>query len=104
MSVVEIEPGTLWQISAACRGADLEVFFPERYVGTFAEAREMCARCSVVTDCREMTDRAERGLPSGAIFGYFAGETPAERVERRSAPTWPQLPVRDQRSRERPRW
>lgn len=65
---------------AACRGMDLDVFYPDV---SYAQARMVCSSCLVVDACRRMADRAESGLPAGAIFGMFAGETPAERVARR---------------------
>lgn len=73
-----------WQTDAACRGLTLEVFFPDGTgASKFEQAKAICAACSVIEDCRAMTDRAERGLSSD-VFGVFAGETPLERVRRRA--------------------
>jgi hypothetical protein len=75
-----------WQADAACRGLPLEVFFPDGTgASKFEQAKAICAGCSVIADCRAMTDRAERGLSSD-VFGVFARESPLERVRRRHAP------------------
>lgn len=41
-----------WRADAACNGADLDLFFPDR--GNHGlEAKRICARCPVLTDCLE---------------------------------------------------
>lgn len=39
-----------WRLAAACRGADLNLFFPQRG-GSLIDAYEMCDRCPVATEC-----------------------------------------------------
>jgi Transcription factor WhiB len=70
-----------WRWEAACLGADVEVFFPDG--ASYAAARAICARCPVIEDCRRACDRAEgKAVP---VFGFYAGESPTERVARRRA-------------------
>lgn len=46
-----------WRLSAACRTADMALFFgaddekPERRLGREARAKAVCARCPVTTEC-----------------------------------------------------
>ena len=69
-----------WRELAACRGIDLEVFFPER--GESAEpARQVCAACPVRRPCLDyaiinrithgiwggLTERERRALRSGWV-------------------------------------
>jgi len=49
-----------WQDDAACRGADATLFFAPNYfekkqnkLAREAEAKQMCARCEVRSDCLE---------------------------------------------------
>jgi Transcription factor WhiB len=74
-----------WQARAACLGVDLEVFFVPgtATARSFDEARQICAECPVIADCRKMTDRAERGLSRSYLFGFVGGETPGEGIRRR---------------------
>lgn len=41
-----------WQRSAACRGVDSDLFFPERGAST-AEAKAVCRTCPVIAECRD---------------------------------------------------
>jgi WhiB family redox-sensing transcriptional regulator len=55
-----------WRKLAACRGTDLEVFFPER--GESAEpARQVCAACPVRQPCLDyaITNRITHGIWGG---------------------------------------
>jgi WhiB family transcriptional regulator, redox-sensing transcriptional regulator len=70
-----------WRSSAACLGADVELFFPSGPGATYAEARAICARCPVMLDCRRACDRAEGHATR--LFGVFGGESPRERAARR---------------------
>ena len=55
-----------WRYRAACRGADLSVFFPGR--GESAEpARQICARCPVRGPCLEFA------LGHGIVHGIWGG-------------------------------
>ena len=78
-------PGT-WQADAACLGLPLALFFPDGTgaASTFEDAKAICRGCTVLADCRAMTDRAERGLSLSYVSGVFAGESPTERIRRRS--------------------
>lgn len=49
-----------WQLRAACRGQDATLFFAPNYfekkqnkLAREAEAKQMCARCEVRSDCLE---------------------------------------------------
>jgi hypothetical protein len=74
-----------WLEDAACRGAPLDLFFAKSADHQYLEARAFCRTCPVLRECREATDRAERDLPRGALFGFFGGESAAERHTRRRA-------------------
>ena len=71
-----------WIEAAACRRLPTSIFFPEG--GVFAIARGICASCSVLERCRLENDRSEAHLARSQVFGFYAGETPRERIERRS--------------------
>ena len=60
-----------WRADAACNGADLDLFFPEKGEHGLA-AKRICARCPVLTDCLEfaLTTRAT---------GIWGGMTDLER-------------------------
>ncbi len=60
-----------WRADAACRDADLDLFFPEKGEHGLA-AKRICARCPVLTDCLEfaLTTRAT---------GIWGGMTDNER-------------------------
>jgi WhiB family transcriptional regulator, redox-sensing transcriptional regulator len=61
-----------WRDRAACRGADLEVFFPGR--GESAEpARQICAECPVREPCLEFA------VSHGIVHGIWGGLTERDR-------------------------
>ena len=61
-----------WRSRAACRGADLNVFFPGR--GESAEpARQVCAGCPVQQPCLEFA------LSQGEVHGIWGGLTERDR-------------------------
>jgi WhiB family redox-sensing transcriptional regulator len=61
-----------WQYRAACRGADLNVFFPGR--GESAEpARQICASCPVRQPCLDYA------LSHGITHGIWGGLTERDR-------------------------
>jgi WhiB family transcriptional regulator, redox-sensing transcriptional regulator len=65
---VPVPPPAGWRYRAACRGADLSVFFPGR--GQSAEpARRICASCPVRQPCLEFALR--HGITHG-IWGGLA--------------------------------
>lgn len=72
-----------WPAEAACRGVDSTVFFLSAG-GTYAQAERICSRCPVVEPCRAANDHAERHLRAADIQGYYALETPRQRLARRS--------------------
>ena len=78
---------TDWMDDANCAGAPIEAFFPggdSRY--PWGRARAMCAKCPVLEECRSWNDEMEKGVISERqMAGFYAGETPDERVARRRA-------------------
>jgi WhiB family redox-sensing transcriptional regulator len=75
-----------WRERAACRGTDLDVFFPER--GETAEhARQVCAECPVREPCLEYA------LSNRITHGIWGGLTERERRPLQSA--WVQDVRRD---------
>jgi len=66
-----------WQYRAACRGTDLNVFFPER--GKSAEpARQICASCPVRQPCLEFA------LRYGITHGIWGGLAERDRRDLRT--------------------
>lgn len=65
-----------WHQEAACRGADPDLFFPERGQSV-APARELCDRCPVRAECLDV------GL--GERFGIWGGTSERERRHLRRA-------------------
>jgi WhiB family transcriptional regulator, redox-sensing transcriptional regulator len=66
-----------WRYRAACRGADLEVFFPGR--GESAEpARRICVRCPVREPCLEFAHG------HGIVHGIWGGLAERDRRALRS--------------------
>lgn len=55
-----------WHLDAACRGADPNLFFPERGEPT-SEAKRICASCPVQTECLEY------GVVENPIAGIWGG-------------------------------
>jgi WhiB family transcriptional regulator, redox-sensing transcriptional regulator len=62
-----------WTESAACAGMPIETFFPPRGASTAANARAICARCSVRPECLAYA-RSFNGTS-----GVWAGTTERER-------------------------
>ena len=71
------EPGDLFATTAfmafgACRGADAELFFPDR--GESLEpAKAVCAACAVSAECLQYA------LDAGERFGVWGGTSERER-------------------------
>ena len=62
-----------WHERAACRGMDVEVFFPEAGGQLQAEAaKRVCARCPVTAEC--LADALKSGLAHGVWGGMSARE------------------------------
>jgi WhiB family transcriptional regulator, redox-sensing transcriptional regulator len=66
-----------WVFSGACRDADPDLFFPIGSSGPglrqIAEAKAICARCPVITDCLSYA------LATGQDAGVWGGTTEQER-------------------------
>ncbi len=62
----------LWQDYANCRGADADLFFPERGAST-RRAKSICKACDVRTDCLEYA------IVNGEKFGIWGGMSERER-------------------------
>lgn len=67
-----------WQLAGVCRQGDPERFFLESQRGQtravlVAEAKAVCARCPVLTSCRE------HGLNAAEPYGIWGGWTVQER-------------------------
>jgi WhiB family redox-sensing transcriptional regulator len=74
---VPVPSSPRWQERAACRGADPELFFPER--GRSADpARRICARCPVRQPCLEYA------LGHGIRDGIWGGLAERDRRELRA--------------------
>jgi WhiB family transcriptional regulator, redox-sensing transcriptional regulator len=76
-------PSMDWAADAACKGMDVNLFFP-RKGGTARKAKALCAACPVIEQCRAAFDVMEHGMTS-SIYGVVGGETVIERVMRRRA-------------------
>ncbi len=61
-----------WQDLANCRGADADLFFPERGAST-RTAKSICRECTVQADCLEFA------IVSGEKFGIWGGLSERER-------------------------
>ena len=61
-----------WQDLANCRGADPDLFFPERGAST-RTAKSICRECSVQADCLEFA------IVSSEKFGIWGGMSERER-------------------------
>ena len=67
-----------WREQAACRGTDLDVFYPERGQ-TAGPARQVCAACPVRQPCLEYA------LSNRITSGIWGGLTERERRPLQSA-------------------
>ncbi|MFO7293053.1 MAG: WhiB family transcriptional regulator [Actinomycetes bacterium] len=61
-----------WQDYANCRGADADLFFPERGAST-RKAKAICAECQVRQECLEFA------IQIGEKFGIWGGMSERER-------------------------
>lgn len=61
-----------WQDFSNCRGADADLFFPERGAST-RKAKAICAACEVKGDCLEFA------IVQGEKFGIWGGMSERER-------------------------
>jgi len=80
MPVPPAPSGAGWRYRAACRGADLEVFFPGR--GESADpARRICAECPVREPCLDYA------LSHSIVHGIWGGLSERDRRPLRSRNT-----------------
>lgn len=77
MIALEHEADRTWMDRAACRGADAELWFPDRGQST-AYAVDVCGRCPVKADC------AEYAINARVHHGVWGGLT----AEQRKHLTW----------------
>jgi len=61
-----------WQDGANCRGANADLFFPERGASTRA-AKAICRECQVREECLEFA------ITTGEKFGIWGGMSERER-------------------------
>lgn len=70
----------MWQDDAACKGYDLDVFFPPRNGTDYRAAKQICAGCDVTRPCLEQAMLAERGLSGAYRHGVCSGLSGQERA------------------------
>ena len=61
-----------WQDSAACQGADPDIFFPDRG-GKASKAKKLCSSCPVASPCLDFA------LENDLAEGIWGNMTPKER-------------------------
>ncbi len=61
-----------WQDYANCRGADADLFFPERGAST-RRAKAICGECAVKMECLDFA------VETGEKFGIWGGMSERER-------------------------
>lgn len=61
-----------WRLSAACRGMDPEMFYPQRGDST-AAPKSVCRGCLVSEECLEFA------LDNGEKFGVWGGKSERQR-------------------------
>ncbi|CAN5283230.1 hypothetical protein BH18ACT5_BH18ACT5_15570 [soil metagenome] len=69
-----------WQDYANCRGADADLFFPERGAST-RKAKAICTACEVKDECLDFA------IVNGEKFGVWVGMSERERRRVRRART-----------------
>lgn len=74
------DQGTGWQVEAACRGMDPDLFFPGRGEST-AAARAVCQECPVRQEC------LDHAMEDGHLekWGVWGGTTERQRRQLRRA-------------------
>lgn len=72
----------MWVLEAACRGTDIDVFFPDGRSTAAATkiAKQICASCPVRMECLSYAIEAESGTYQGHRHGIYGGLTPQERA------------------------
>lgn len=69
-----------WREKAACKDTDPAMWFGHAS-GDMSLQRRLCAGCPALAECRADVDARERA--EYEVHGFWAGETPAERMARR---------------------
>jgi WhiB family redox-sensing transcriptional regulator len=69
-----------WMTRAACRGTDTNVFFPGRGKGRTDQAIRICARCPVLTECRQWALNLDEPTAVGIVGGMTAAARRAARA------------------------
>lgn len=73
------EPSSVqWRLRAACRGMDLDPFYPPEADLVPPEAEQVCDSCPVIESCRRHALRHE-------LYGVWAGLSPVARERLRRA-------------------
>ncbi len=64
-----------WHERGLCQQTDPELFYPEQGAGParVREAKAVCARCEVRTECREYA------IATGEVYGVWGGTSESER-------------------------
>jgi WhiB family redox-sensing transcriptional regulator len=65
-----------WELQAACKGVDPDVFFSQKTIGL---ARQTCRACPVQMDCLEAALVREAGVAKAFRTGLVAGTTGSQR-------------------------
>ena len=80
--IPKIYPAQEWMDRAACKGVDTAPFFSEYRVEQ-NRAKEVCATCTVRTDCLDYA------ILTNSRFGIFGGMTYRERGRLVTSGYWP---------------
>jgi len=75
-------PSEEWRADAACRGMDVDLFYPSTGELIPAECVAACARCTVVTEC--LADACETESSENMTIGYRAGMSANARMAYRA--------------------
>ncbi|MFC8436541.1 WhiB family transcriptional regulator [Streptomyces sp. NPDC057253] len=91
-----------WELQAACRSMDPDVFFSQKTIGL---AKQTCKGCPVQMECLEAALVREDGVPKAFRIGLVANTTGAQRwsieQQRKAAAAAPQPPKKKPAGRPR---
>ncbi|MFF2113910.1 WhiB family transcriptional regulator [Rhodococcus koreensis] len=71
-----------WQVNAACRGEDSNLFFESGTSLVEAQAKRICSECPVLEQCRQFA------VDASEPHGIWGGMTPREREQFRRQRKW----------------
>ncbi len=72
--MTQVDTDAAWRLQAACRGKDVEQWFPDGHIDRdVASAMQTCSRCPVRVDC------IDYALTHHETFGIWGGFTPRQR-------------------------